>query len=64
MAGDGDACILHRRIAIENDVRANVGVQRARNLIALAGDEAAVVAHGGRGGDNLATVIGSVVEAD
>ena len=60
MARDRHSVVGHRRIAVEDHVRFDVRMLRAGHFIALARDEAAVVAHRGGSGDDFATVIGVV----
>ena len=61
---DRDAIIRHRWIAFLDEVRRHVRMLRARHTVALAGDMAAVEAHGRGGGFDLAAVVGVVADAD
>lgn len=59
-----DRPVRHRRIALLDHVRRHVRMLRARHMIALACDKAAVVAHRCRASHNLATVVGVVVDSN
>lgn len=61
---DRDAIIRHRWIAFLDEVRRHVRMLRARHTVALAGDMAAVEAHGRGGGFDLAAVVGVVADAN
>ena len=53
--------VRHRFVSLEDHVGFDVGVLRARHTVAFARDEFAIEAHRGRGGDDLAAVVGGVV---
>lgn len=61
MPGNGNPVVRHRLVSLENNVRFDIGVLRARHTVAFARDEFAIEAHRRRGGDYLAAVVSRVV---
>jgi len=61
---DGYASVRDACIALENDIRIDTGMLRARHHVALAGNTATVVAHRVGCGDDFTAVVGGVAESD
>ena len=63
VARKGDSVVRHRVVAIDDAIRADIGMLGASDFITFACQRPSVVIHRGGRADNLAAVIGGIAEA-